>query len=136
MSQVTRQKRIILATGSRRVDDFAGAYQQIFSWLEFEAHLFGRKEVLVIEGGAEGWDTVYGQAAEDLGVHRRRIDAVRDRVELVKQLMEKYPTKPACWAHARDWDSGTGHCARAAREAGIPTADYGVRTDAESKKEE
>lgn len=33
-----------------------------------------------------------------------------------------------CAALATRWDSGTGHCARAAREAGIPVIDYGVDT--------
>jgi hypothetical protein len=33
-----------------------------------------------------------------------------------------------CVAIAHNWISGTGHCARHARKAGIPTLDFGVAT--------
>jgi hypothetical protein len=33
-----------------------------------------------------------------------------------------------CLAFAQAYASGTGHCARAARKAGIPVLDYGVST--------
>lgn len=33
-----------------------------------------------------------------------------------------------CHAFALSWRSGTGHCARHARKAGIPTFDWGVST--------
>lgn len=34
-----------------------------------------------------------------------------------------------CLAFATRWASGTGHCARRARKAGIPTLDFGVSTE-------
>jgi hypothetical protein len=38
-----------------------------------------------------------------------------------------------CAAFALSWDSGTGHCARLARDAGILTADFGVDTTREAR---
>jgi hypothetical protein len=38
-----------------------------------------------------------------------------------------------CLAFADRWASGTGHCARAARRAGIPVIDYGVDTRLEAR---
>lgn len=38
-----------------------------------------------------------------------------------------------CLAFASRWISGTGHCARHARKAGIPTFDFGVDTRIEAR---
>lgn len=136
-----KAKRIILATGSREVDDYNDAFGLLWDWLQFEVHLFGLENVLVVHGLARGWDSVYDDVANALGIHVRgfkadwdthgkRAGALRnvDMIRFVTGLSEKYPSKPACWAHARAWDSGTGHCARAARKAGIPTTDFGAPT--------
>lgn len=40
-----------------------------------------------------------------------------------------------CLVFAREWASGSGHCARAARRAGIRTVDYGVPTGVEHRPE-
>lgn len=134
---MTRAKRIILITGSRTVDDYNEAFGLVWDWLQFEAALFGLENVLVVHGLAQGWDSVYDDVANALGVHVRGFKAsdyptplVRNEamVAFVVGLLGKYPSKPACWAHARDWKSGTGHCARRARQAGIPTTDFGVST--------
>ena len=41
-----------------------------------------------------------------------------------------------CLAFAESWISGSGHCARAARRAGIRTIDYGVSTRIEDRPAE
>lgn len=43
------------------------------------------------------------------------------------------PVPSVCLAFALRWASGTGHCARHARKAGIQTFDYGVDTRIESR---
>lgn len=132
---MTRAKRIILVTGSRQAP--FDAWGTAYNALEFEVALFGRENIVVVHGAADGWDEVYDQAARAFGTHVRPFPAdqfpdplARNEamVAFVVELMNRYPSKPACWAHARDWKSGTGHCARRARKAGIPTTDFGVPT--------
>lgn len=43
------------------------------------------------------------------------------------------PVPAVCLAFATRWASGTGHCARQARKAGIETIDFGVDTRIESR---
>lgn len=132
-------KRIILVTGTRQLAhlEWIPEHDLAHDALEFEVALFGRENVLLVHGAAEGWDRVYHRAADACGIHIRPFPADQHAdplarneamVALVLELSQKYPSKPACWAHARDWKSGTGHCARRARKAGIPTTDYGVST--------
>jgi len=141
---MTSTKRIILITGSRDVPDVRAAFDQAREWLEFELSLHPPKDILVIHGAAQGWDTVWNDVGLSLGVHVKACPAedyadplARNQamVDLVVELGNKYPSFPTCWAFARTWASGTGHCARRARKAGIPTTDFGVPTGVESKKE-
>lgn len=145
--QATNAKRVILITGSRQVEDFGDSVRLACDWLEFELCLHRPEDIVIVVGDANGWDAVWRRAADIMAIHCRRFDAdwdthgkkagvLRnlDMVGFVEFLRKKYTTFPTCWAFARAWDSGTGHCARAARKAGIPTTDYGVPTE-ESKKE-
>lgn len=116
----------ILVTGSRDWDDWLS----VDSALCFEVeHCMpvGRVPVL-IHGKAKGAD----QLAQAVWLR-------------TPWQMEEYPASDfpdpkvrnqhmvdlgadVCLAFALSWASGTGHCARAARRAGIPTIDLGVNT--------
>lgn len=48
-------------------------------------------------------------------------------------MINLQPVPVICLALATRWASGTGHCARHARKAGIYTVDFGVDTRAEAR---
>lgn len=87
-----------------------------------------RRDVLIVHGAAFGADGV-AQAYADL--HGFGTDPHRASRFPSPQVRNEHMVglgADVCLAFALSWDSGTGHCARAARRAGIPVIDYGVDT--------
>ena len=124
----------VLITGTRDVRDRVKAEQLIRSLL-----LKAQQEhevVKGIHGAAEGIDSLFAEICKDLGIEAEPWPAhlfysplARNvfMAKLAKGLIDEGETV-VCWAFARSWRSGTGHCARKAREFGVPTIDYGVST--------
>lgn len=94
---------------------------------------------------AKRGDTLVHGASVDADGEPCGLDWLADRMWTGFGPIEKYPAADfptplarnqfmvnlgagVCLAFASRWASGTGHCARRARIAGIPTYDYGVDT--------
>jgi len=115
----------ILVTGSRQWKD---------GWLVEDALLAAvdsapDDEIVVVHGAAKGFDTIADEVARDFGL---RVEAHRAQDHPDPLARNQHMVDlgaDICLAFALDWASGTGHCARRARQAGIPTIDYGVNTE-------
>jgi hypothetical protein len=128
----------VLITGSRDVRDREWATAKARSLLEDLWIEYGRGQVHVIHGDAEGIDKIFAAVCEEFGIEHEPWPAklfphpfIRNQfmVNLVKNAADVTPNAEAvCWAFARKWASGTGNCARKAREAGIKVIDFGVNT--------
>lgn len=118
----------ILVTGSRDWDDWDKVFYALREW-HLHARTVGMQSVLV-HGGARGLDSIAAEiwanyssmSAEEYPA--RWFDNPKARNQHMVNL-----GADVCLAFAKDWASGTGHCARAARRAGIHTIDYGVSTE-------
>jgi hypothetical protein len=127
----------ILITGTRDVRDRVKAEQLIRSLLlEKIAEEEGPAYVKGIHGDAVGIDTLFAEICDDLGIEAEPWPArlfysplARNEfmVKLAKGLEDEGHTVEV-WALARSWKSGTGHCARKARQYGLRVVDYGVST--------
>lgn len=99
-----------------------------------------------MHGGADGWDSVFDRVAREWegitvmprawddptynpGCYTDPLSRNQHMVDLCAHWRDVWGMVPVCWAFAGSWASGTGHCARRARQAGIKTIDYGVSTD-------
>lgn len=134
---------IVLVTGSREIEQGRPAADEACALLGHAVALRGPQNVGVMHGAAPGWDDVFDRVATNWGggmkVWRYPAD---DRspgytgplsrneymVDLVTAWVRIYGYDAECWVFANRWASGTGHCARRARRAGIATYDYGVPT--------
>lgn len=117
----------ILVTGSREWRD-QGVIEEALLWAAQ-----GRRDVTVVHGWAEGADTIADRVTRAYGwipeghpadMHTSPKHRNDHMVRLGADI---------CLSFAESWASGTGHCARAARRAGIPVVDYGVDTRIESR---
>jgi hypothetical protein len=127
---------VILGTGTRDVRDQAKAEELVWSLLVKEVTKVAANEILLVHGAAVGMDTLLDEAAKKLDIDREPWAAnlfysPLARNEFMVKMVAEFQRQghgAVCWAFARKWKSGTGHCARRAREAGLTVIDYGVNT--------
>lgn len=129
--------KYILVTGTRDIRDRDQAERLVRSLLAKECVLIGPENITVIHGDAIGIDKLFrevvegwaGMTHEPWPAHLFPGPLIRNNfmVNLAKGLALD-GDDVVCWAFARSWRSGTGQCARKAREAGIPVIDHGVST--------
>lgn len=128
----------ILVTGARELRDPAKADTLVWSLLDDAAAKYGVDNILIVHGDAQGIDALFKKYANHMGIQHEPWKAnlfatplIRNKfmVNLVAELAETNKAKAECWAFARKWASGTGHCAREARRRGLHVVDYGVSTE-------
>lgn len=129
--------KFILVTGTRDIRDREKAEKLIRSLVrEAIAEEEGPAHVQGIHGAAVGIDSLFAAVCADLKVLCEEWPAylfysplARNNfmVGLAKGLVQE-GHDVVVWAFARSWKSGTGHCARKARQAGLDVTDYGVST--------
>lgn len=119
---------------------FTGARKWMYShmlyvWLEREIKLAPPGEdVVLVHGGATGADMMADREWRALmEVHPNLLPpeihpASGHKTPLIRNEYMVGLGANRCMTAALDWASGTGHCARTARKAGIPTRDYGAST--------
>lgn len=126
-----------MVTGSRDIKDLAQTDTLVWSLLDDAQAKYGTSNLLVVHGDAVGVDALFKKWCEHLGIKQEPWPAwlfpsplIRNihMVNLVAGLRDAEGYDVVCWAFAREWKSGTGHCARKARDADILTIDYGVNT--------
>jgi hypothetical protein len=118
----------ILVTGSRTWQDQSVLRRAIFKQV---VSTLDRK--VVIHGAADGADGMADRYAKMIGVEREPYPAEDFSSPLARNQHMVDLGADVCLAFATKWASGTGHCARRARKAGIPVIDYGVDTSMEAK---
>lgn len=124
----------ILVTGSREWDQWdvvEGALRNEYERARAYGLVdsYGRVDAVLVHGGAKGLDQIaheIWEAATDCDVEPHMADWFSDPKERNQWMVDQ--GADICLAFALKWASGTGHCARAARRAGIPTIDLGVNT--------
>lgn len=129
----------ILVTGSRYIRDVEAAERFARPLLSREAALRGPENIIVVHGAAEGWDQLFDRIVTQwTGMDWLSFPAHEFPTPLIRNqaMVDEVSThalclnhEVVCWAFANKWASGTGHCARRARLAGIPVIDYGVSTE-------
>jgi hypothetical protein len=123
----------VLVTGSREWVDRDAIRDALLA--VGAAHGADPAAILVVHGGARGADRIAASVAMELGmrVEAHSADWPQHGRSAGFRRNERMVMLGAhrCVAFALAWDSGTGHCARMARDADIPTVDYGVDTRAE-----
>ena len=90
-------------------------------------------EVIVVHGGARGADVMAHEGAKALGCQVEVHLAADHPDPLARNQHMVDLGADICLAFATRWASGTGHCARAARRAGIHVIDMGVSTRIEDR---
>lgn len=88
---------------------------------------------VVVHGAASGADTLAAEVAREFGCMVQAYPARDFADPKARNLHMVGLGADVCLAFATSWASGTGHCARAARRAGIPTVDKGVDTRIEAR---
>ncbi len=120
----------ILVTGSRQWTD----RQSIAAALLEARDNSGSEDehrIVVVHGGARGADLLAHYWAVKWGWITEAHSAGSDPKARNQRMVDL--GADVCLAFAKSWASGTGHCARAARKAGIQTVDIGVSTRAEDR---
>lgn len=117
----------ILITGARDWTDGDRLYEAL-SDLEYEY-----PGAVLVHGDALGVDREAAKQWELWGLPTEAHPASDHATPLDRNLHMVGLGADLCIAFATRWASGTGHCARAARRAGIPTIDYGVSTAPEDR---
>jgi hypothetical protein len=125
-----------LITGSRDWTDRSA----ILRALSDVCAKFGQRQIVLVHGAARGADTIGDDIwrgwhllwpewflkpesyPADWDAHKKAAGFIRNQ-EMVALGAD------VCAVFALAYDSGTGHCARAARKAGIPAQDFGVNTE-------
>lgn len=87
-------------------------------------------DITLRHGAAAGADELLAACAMAWGLMLDPIPATDFPDPLARNLYMIGQGADVCIAFARASRSGTGHCARAARRAGILTIDFGVETEA------
>jgi len=117
----------ILVTGSRDWTD----REAVGRALDKAAPIDPVDRIVVVHGGARGTDLVAHYWATKWGWITEAHPAGSDPKARNQRMVDL--GADVCLAFATRWASGTGHCARAARRAGIRTVDYGVSTRMEDR---
>jgi hypothetical protein len=86
----------------------------------------------IVHGAAVGLDTLIGEMWVPFGLVEA-YPAWRHGGPKPRNLYMISLDITKCLSFAMSWASGTGHCARHARLAGIPTFDFGVDTHIEMR---
>lgn len=126
----------ILLTGSRHWADHAA----ILRVLSDVCAKLGQRPVVLVHGAARGADTIADSIWHDWRLiwpewflhperHPADWDAHGKTAGFVRNQKMVSLGADFCAVFALAYESGTGHCARAARKAGIPTQDFGVNTE-------
>jgi len=89
--------------------------------------------VTVVHGGADGADTIADVLAHRFGCQVEKHPASEHESPKTRNLHMVGLGADVCLAFAERWASRAGHCARAARRAGIRTIDMGVSTRIEDR---
>jgi SLOG family YspA-like protein len=118
----------ILVTGSRDWEDLIAVQLALD-----EAQDSRFKSTVVVHGNARGVDTIAATIALCRGWQTEAHRAQDFSTPLVRNQHMVDLGADVCLAFATKWASGTGHCARRARKAGIPVIDYGVDTSMEAR---
>jgi YspA, cpYpsA-related SLOG family len=114
----------ILVTGSRTWDDVRA--------VEFALLQHARPGDTLIQGDADGLDRTAARLWTAFGpVESYPAADFADPLARNLHMIELGADR--CLVFARSWRSGSGHCARHARKAGIDTYDYGVDTRIEAR---
>ena len=87
----------------------------------------------LVHGDAPGADWAFARIAQAWGLTVEKHPARQHRTPLVRNQHMVNLGAAVCVAAALQWASGTGHCARLARTAGIHTIDIGVSTRVEDR---
>lgn len=93
----------------------------------------GWSDITLIHGAACGLDSLAAEVGKSLGMQIEPYSAHNFVGPKVRNRHMVSLGADICVAFADRWASGTGHCARLARAAGIPTVDYGVSTRIEDR---
>ena len=124
----------ILGTGARsgvQPSTIARAFREVIGEDGPDGEPLDWASVTFVHGDAPGFDKTAAALADILGMtveaHPANGDPKGRNLHMVDLGAD------VCIACATRWASGTGHCARAARRAGIPTFDYGVSTRMEDR---
>lgn len=117
----------ILITGARAWKDYSALYDVLWDLSDEYA------DAVLVHGDANGVDRVAASTWNLFGLPTEAHPASDHATPLDRNLHMVGLGADLCIAFATRWASGTGHCARAARRAGIPTIDYGVSTAPENR---
>ena len=124
----------ILFTGSRHWPDETAVRHALMHTLGLYVSV---GMPVLVHGGAPGADTMADNFWRDMmkrypleepEVHPPDYDRWGGKAPLIRNQEMVDKGANVCLAFATKWNSGTGHCARAARRAGIFVCDYGVST--------
>lgn len=118
----------ILVTGSREWDDWLGVDSALCLEVQQMMGDPGGTPVL-IHGGAIGLDSIAKRIWQRTPWPMEEYPAEGFDTPLLRNQYMVDLGADVCLAFALKWATGTGHCARAARRAGILTIDYGVSTE-------
>lgn len=114
----------ILFTGSRNNRDISKVYKLVRNL----GCKYGRMKLILVHGAAVGTDSLVSDAALFYGIREESHPAARFANPKERNLHMVGLGAKECHTFADKWASGTGHCARAARRAGILVIDHGVFT--------
>lgn len=121
--------RVVLITGAR---DWAWADVNVIA-SALSSHMLSGDTLRHgdAEAGVDRWAARMWGAFGPLDPH----PAAEHASPLARNLrmIKLEPVPAVCLAFATKWASGTGHCARYARKAGIETIDFGVDTRLEAR---
>jgi hypothetical protein len=121
----------VLVTGSREWDD-PNTISDVFH--RFNISRPKDQDVLIVHGAAEGCDTLAARVAEDeFGWATEPHPAADHPDPKARNLHMIGLGADVVFTFATHWASGTGHCAREARKAGLYVIDCGVDTHLSAK---
>jgi hypothetical protein len=101
---------------------------------DFQFHYeLGHGEIVGVHGDAKGADQMFYRSASAYHWKIEVYPAEFFDDPLQRNAFMVSLGADLCIAFAHRWASGTGHCARYARKAGIPVIDYGVSTRTEDR---
>jgi hypothetical protein len=126
----------ILVTGTRLWTDSTAIWRA----LSYVCVKLGQRPVVLVHGAAWGADTIADSIWHGWHLawpewflpperHPADWDAHGKAAGFIRNQKMVSLGADFCAVFALAYESGTGHCARAARKAGIPTQDFGVNTE-------
>ncbi|MFM7089131.1 MAG: DUF4326 domain-containing protein [Candidatus Paceibacterota bacterium] len=111
----------LLVTGSRNWNDKETIANELFK----QYKVWGSpKNVVLIQGGAEGADTIAAELWRNAGLpvetYKPKWDEQGKKAGMIRNQVMVNLGADACLAFSKDNSVGTKHCATAAKKAGIP----------------